>query len=191
MARFKVGDKVRVKNNFGRGVYSESNGRYLYVAKDMVNKIGHIMTVIGKGAGEGRFQLDDGYIYSEEMLELVSVGFTKADLKDGMVVETREPTHVSRYLVLGEHFIQERGTLDLCFYNDDLTRNDRCGTKNDVYEIVKVYKAIAIDLHDIFKDACLELIWERPEEESHKEMTVEEIEKELGYKIKVVGDKND
>ena len=35
----------------------------------------------------------------------------------------------------------------------------------------------------------MDLIWERKKEPAHKEMTVEEIEKELGYKIKVVADK--
>lgn len=31
------------------------------------------------------------------------------------------------------------------------------------------------------------LFWEQPKEEPIKEMTVEQIEKELGYKIKIVG----
>jgi hypothetical protein len=42
-------------------------------------------------------------------------------------------------------------------------------------------------LKHLFETSLLELVWERPEEEYYKEMTVEEIEKALGCKIKVVG----
>jgi hypothetical protein len=124
------------------------------------------------------------------MVEAVS--FTKADLKDGMVVETRESYSDNRYLVLGDKLIQKRAYLGLREFSDDLT-NRMFPVTGNKYDIIKVYESDPYDTEGLFDEKYLKLIWDRDaqEEDSHKEMTVEEIEKELGYKIKVVGDKND
>lgn len=108
--------------------------------------------------------------------------FTKADLKDGMVVEQRDG---NRYLVLGERFVNKSGYNQIIGYENDLKWNS-------VYaggDIVNVYRIIPGSLEcieEVFCDDNLELIYERKES---KELTVEEMKQELeeltGYKIEV------
>lgn len=98
--------------------------------------------------------------------------FTKADLKDGMVVEHRDG---EKFLVLGEKMINRIGFRRI--------------NKDNDYDVVKVYKVKSrriYSLDGIFNDECLELIWERKET---KKMTAEEMRKKLeeltGEKIEV------
>lgn len=57
------------------------------------------------------------------------------------------------------------------------------------YGIVKVYDLNEGNGCDFCSSINRELLWKY--EEPKKEMTVEQIEKELGYKIKIVGEKNE
>lgn len=96
--------------------------------------------------------------------------FTKADLKDGMVVEYNDNSFGIR-LVVGDFLIGEDGYADLGDYNENL--------KNVVsdLEIVRVYKIKCMGkISSIMHDGNLELIWERKEP---KKMTVEEMRKKL------------
>lgn len=96
--------------------------------------------------------------------------FTKADLKDGMVVEYNDNCFGKR-LVIGGFLIGEDGYDDLVNYNENL--------KNVVsdLEIVRVYKIKCMGkISSIMYDVNLELIWERKEP---KKMTVEEMRKKL------------
>lgn len=109
--------------------------------------------------------------------------FTKADLKDGMVVEYRKG---NRFLVFG-HKLLSSNYFD--FTNniaDDLTDKKY---KDKDFDIMKVYKVNIENvkrLSDILKHENLELIWERKET---KEMTGEEMKQKLeeltGEKIEV------
>lgn len=113
--------------------------------------------------------------------------FTKGDLKTGMIVETREGV---KYVVLrnactfGDLIVNGKDLYwnELSNYNDELIEH------NDYNEldIVKVYKPKHPYAIHTFEEDKLELIWER---EEYKEMTVAEIEKELGYKVKIVKEK--
>lgn len=109
--------------------------------------------------------------------------FTKADLKDGMVVETRER---GRYLVLGNRAIRNSGYNSLNGYGDDLTE---CKYHYKSYDIVRVFKArndCVYKLDDLFHYENLQVIWERKET---KRMTAEEMRQELeemtGDKIEI------
>lgn len=96
--------------------------------------------------------------------------FTKADLKDGMVVEYNDNSFGKR-LVVGDFLIGEDGYADLGDYNESL--------KNVVsdLEIVRVYKIKCMGkISSIMYDVNLELIWERKEP---KKMTIEEMRKKL------------
>lgn len=96
--------------------------------------------------------------------------FTKADLKDGMVVEYNDNCFGKR-LVIGGFLIGEDGYDDLVNYNENL--------KNVVsdLEIVRVYKIKCMGkISSIMYDVNLELIWERKE---RKKMTIEEMKKKL------------
>lgn len=115
--------------------------------------------------------------------------FTKADLKDGMVIETRER---GRYLVLGNRAIRNSGYNSLNGYGDDLTE---CRYYNKLYDIVRVFKVRNDCVHKLdalFRDENLELIWERKE---IKRMTAEEMRQKLeeltGEKIKIEPSRNE
>lgn len=98
---------------------------------------------------------------------------TKADLKDGMVCEQRD----------GELMLWLNGALR--GINDWDTTGE--SLKNefgiDENDIVKIYVTNGFTLKDMLKRRNLTLIWERKEP---KEMTLADIERELGYPVKIV-----
>lgn len=106
----------------------------------------------------------------------------KEDLKVGMVVEVEENDGtVSLCMILPN----DRGGICVSgevYWNDVESFNDNlincCGTK-----INKVYGLCANKYACVLDTDRRKLLWERKEP---KEMTVAEIEKELGYSIKVV-----
>lgn len=125
------------------------------------------------------------YMSTEKTKEQTVQAFTKADLKDGMVVEDRNE---NMYLILGNKLINEIDYYLLDEYDEDLrdisSNNSICD-----YDIVKVF-VLRIDsiynIGDIFDCNNLELIWERKEA---KEMTAEEMRQKLeeltGEKIEI------
>ena len=181
--KFNVGDKVRVKRGLIEGVAYGG----LYYSSCMTKYQGDMATITKITSMDNYLiDIDHGFsAWNDKMLEPMS--FTKSDLKDGMVVEQRDG---DRLMVLGSRILTGTGYNRLSDFNDELieTRHN-----NREYDIVKVYKVIDTDtiyrFDRIFEDRHLELIWERKEEPKYKEMTVEEIEKELGYKVKVIADK--
>ena len=97
--------------------------------------------------------------------------FTKADLRDGMVVEQRNG---EMYLVLAGMVVRRGGRNHIGGYDDDLKWEGYTGR-----DIVKVYRITPESLgciEDVFIKSDLELIWERKEP---KKMTVEERRKKL------------
>lgn len=111
--------------------------------------------------------------------------FTKADLKTGMIVKLRN----GKSLLVIKRENQLR-MFDECQYLDgsDLTDNLKsrlllAETRHEL-DIVQVFAPAPLEkvsnVVDLIEEKG-ELIWERREE-----MTLEEIEKELGYKIKIV-----
>lgn len=173
MAKFKVGDKVRV---IRKAKHSLSPGKDEFIGK--VFTIDH--TSQFNDTTYPYYLGGTGYYWCDEELERV---FTKADLKDGMVVEDKNGL---RGVVIGSaiHHLETHG--DLGLYNDDLTAKIiyDC-TIDKIYEIDEPNRCLMSYLN---RGTGLKLIWERPKEEPVKEMTVAEIEKELGYKVKVVAE---
>lgn len=177
--KFKVGDRVRVTNA---------------VTDHRAKEVGKIYTVTNinragleyyprKGVNYCSFDdRESNYIFYEDELELVS--FTKADLKDGMVVEYRNGV---RRMVLDDKLIGYDGHLPMNSLRDDLCY-DAVSVVKSQYDVVKVYKSSANIFNSYFEDYYLTLIWERPK--SAKKMTVEEIEKELGYKVEIISKEN-
>lgn len=98
--------------------------------------------------------------------------FTKADLKDGMVVE--EQRGVMGF-VLRDRILYEDGWNSLNSWKEDLTCN--C---DDYFDIIKVYKIemeYVFELSNILNIENLELIWERTKT---KRITTEEMRQKLG-----------
>lgn len=126
--------------------------------------------------GEGPYATYDFYNDLEyEILEwsdYMKKEFTKADLKDGMVVEYR-CVALGRRLVVKDMLLGNDGSSALKYYNDDLTYIDG----DPEISIIRVYKIKnARNFEYIMDDDNLELIWERKEP---KEMTVEEMRQKL------------
>ena len=97
--------------------------------------------------------------------------FTKADLKDGMIVEQKNG---ERFVIYNGKVLSLYGWNTLKQFRDDLTNE-----LGNLYNIEKVYKLNTKEIHclnDIFCDEKLELVWERNEA---KEMTVEEMRRKL------------
>ena len=116
----------------------------------------------------------------------------KSDLKTGMVVETRNG---EKYLVMLNTDYKDMelinfkgGYLPLYYYNSELIFAEQPFREFDIVKAYLVENSIRWLLSN--KERMeFKLIWERKEEV--KEMTVKEIEKELGYTVKIVRDKNE
>lgn len=106
-----------------------------------------------------------------EWSDYMNKEFTKADLKDGMVVEQRDG---DMYLVLAGMVVRKRGYNRIVGYTDGLKW---AGYKGG--DVVKVYRITPGSLgciEDVFIKNNLELIWERKEP---KKMTVKEMKQKL------------
>lgn len=180
--KFKVGDKVKV--TLAGLIDGERYNGVLYRSWCMDEYKNEIATITDLDAGGWiRIDLDGGlYLWSAPMFE--PLAFTKADLKDGMVVEIRAG---DRFVVMGDKLPGLDEFMRLNEYTDDLLTAGRRTATYANFDIVKIYQSHSNILSEWFDDEWLTLIWERKEEPKYAEMTVEEIEKKLGYKIKVVG----
>lgn len=129
-------------------------------------------TCYSGGGGYQSYDYFEKYKYKIlEWSDYKNKEFTKADLKDGMVVEQRDG---DMYLVLAGLVVRKRGYNCIGDYDDDLKV---AGYKGG--DIVKVYRITPGSLgciEDVFIKSNLELIWERKES---KKMTVEEMRQKL------------
>lgn len=123
--------------------------------------------------GDGEYSTRDfAEKYNYKILEwsdYTNKEFTKADLKDGMVVKHRNG---DKKMVISEALIGEDGYSDRNCFREDLTY--RYFKDLDIVGVyaIKEYSNFA----DMLSDYNLELIWERTE---LKKMTVEEMRKKL------------
>lgn len=112
--------------------------------------------------------------------------FTKADLKDGMVVEYKEGR---RRLVVANMLIGEDGFLTLDEFQENL-ESIEFAVEHTIAKIYKVKEARAFNC--ILEDCNLELIWERKET---KRMTAEEMRQKLeeltGEEIEIEPSRNE
>ena len=125
--------------------------------------------------GQGLYQSYDHFKkYRYEILEwsdYMDKEFTKADLRDGMVVEQRDG---NMYLVLAEEVVRKCGYNEMNCYTDDL----KCKgyTEGDIVKVYRITPESLRRIEDVFIKSNLELIWERKEP---KKMTVEEMRQKL------------
>ncbi len=125
--------------------------------------------------GDGEWSsLDIAENYNYKILEwsdYMQKEFTKADLRDGMVVEQRDG---DMYLVLAGMVVRKRGYNRIGDYDDDL----KCAgyTGGDIVKVYRITPGSLGCIEEVFVKSNLELIWERKEP---KKMTVEEMRKKL------------
>ena len=101
--------------------------------------------------------------------------FTKADLKDGMIVELRNG---DKAIFLNNKFMIESRQEYLLNqdYNEDLTR-----IKFESGDIIAVYKSTADTLNDYFSTKNLIIIWKREDGLiKETEMSIKQIKEKLG-----------
>ena len=101
--------------------------------------------------------------------------FTKADLKNRMVVEYRNG---DRRMVVDDVLIGYNGFVCLSAYNAYLEMKNRSLSE---FDIVKIYNTIC-SLTEV-ADEDLSLLWQRQEV---KEVTMAEVEEKFGCKVKIV-----
>lgn len=99
--------------------------------------------------------------------------FTKKDLENRMVVETLD---CSKGIVIDDMIIFKDGYIKLRNYQDDLTV-----AGDNFLNIHKVYKKISF-LDEINNT---EIIWRR-QDDKLVELTLEDIQEILGYRIRIV-----
>lgn len=121
----------------------------------------------------GSYSEKDYYIENDfEILEwsdYMKKEFTKADLKDGMVVAY---ANGQRRLVLNNFLIGKDGYFDLSNYSEKM--KDKNSSDRDIVRVFKIN--IVTTLDRIFHTENLELIWERTKT---KHMTPEEMRQKL------------
>lgn len=189
MSKFKVGDRVRVREDLN------SSRLYNGIAFSplMTTFRGNVYTIDEVNDPSYVYRLKgnddvDKWFFSEDMLELVE--FTKDNLKNGMIVEYRNG---KRRMVLGTNLIGLDGISQFEYYHDDLTVTENFTT----LDIVKVFDVPNLEckITDIFKPnkSRLSLLWEREEEvkEEVKEITMDDIEEKFGCKVKIINNKEE
>ena len=104
--------------------------------------------------------------------------FTKADLKNRMVVEYRNGY---RRMVVDDRLMGVSGDSCLNNFNEDLTMKGQGPSRRD-FDIIRVYNLIDT-LDEISRVNSCNKIWERSEV---KEVTMAEVEEKFGCKVKIV-----
>ena len=168
--KFKVGDRVEIVKPIPK--------------EDEIYK-GDIVTIAWVDPqDDNRYTVkENGKYWRTCELELVQPKqFTKDDLKERYIVKFRNGEEAVYVKVINIYNGEPHGyTLSIIkngeslgkFKNIEEYNNDLTNNYNKDYDIISIYKP------------KYETIWTREEEEI-KEMTVAEIEKELGYTIKVI-----
>lgn len=178
--KYKIGDKVRIREDLVEGDKRFENG----VEREMAALHGKKVT-IAHSYGSGEYSIsEDGedYIWAGGMFSGYA-DFARDDLRSGMVVETRNR---DRYLVLvnpqkirlmrsnGWGFMHVTGGIG-GGHSDDLRFEGLPGL-----DIMKVFDEV--NNFDEVKTTT-DLLWERKEP---KKMTLSDVCKQLGYDVEII-----
>ena len=178
--KFKIGDKVRVTR-----VDNEQN---LFKTK-FIGRVFTIKKLDPNGCGAYRYphysvkEDDCVYVWLENELEKVEEKkvFTKSDLKNGDIVLTRNEQVYIAIVDLGV-MLSKTGFNRLDEYTDDLICNHNDCEEFDVVAVRRP-KAEYECQFNAFDCDMGELVYDR-ERDTVRELTIEEIEKEFGIKVK-------
>lgn len=172
MAKYKVGDRVRVRSDLKPCVWYGSN----MATKDMSEAGGQIVTISQVEGDEYKIE-GFSYHWTDEMFYAAP----KDLIEVGSIVECRYGT---KYIYLNGLFLSSNGEArmddgGLDDFSDDLIYLG----ENEYFDIMRIYKSESKKLDDLFNPEYLTPVWERKEP---REMTIKEVEKELGYPVKIV-----
>ena len=174
--KYKVGDKVRVRDDL---VIDRIYGvdRFVEGMKALRGSVVEISCTIGEW---GYGIKGSVFCWTEEMFEgKVKSTMTKSDLKTGMIVTTRDG---SEYWVLKDNTIGYDSFVDVnykkCIPFHSYSEDFKCYIHPEKSDIIKIEEP------EFFNPkASRVLLWER---EEIKEVTMEEVEKKFGCKVKIV-----
>jgi len=118
----------------------------------------------------------DNFIPTDKFKEIIGMTdkktFTKADLKDGMLVDTVR----GRYLVLSGRLVNFSGWLCLSKYLDDLSVN----SINREYDIQSVWELKDhTSLHDILSSSSYTPLWKRPPAKTQTKIELEKLQQQI------------
>ena len=168
--KFKVGDTVKIRKDLKKGDNFE-----IYVDSDMEELAGEIVTIkkMYKYLSSERYEIDKDkgfYTWTEDMFESIKKP-TKEELLEmplGTIIKTNEKEH-NAYVKVGKYE----------FFNDYDDISD-----DDINEDLSLdYNTVDIKIIEI-QQPKHRIVYK--EDNEVKEMTISEIEKEIGYQIKVV-----
>lgn len=167
--KFKVGDKVRIRRGLKKG-----DNYKIYVNDDMEELAGRIVTITDAWDNNGgRYEIDEDkvcYTWTEDMFEGLAI-ITKEELFK-MPIGTKITTDLEE-----NNIFVKVGENDFC--NNDCDHIEYDNIKEDLsldyYKEGKIIEIQEPNYTTIYK-----------EDKQVKEMTIAEIEKELGYPIKVI-----
>lgn len=108
----------------------------------------------------------------QEILGMKPKQFTKADLKEGMVVLLRGSN--DRHLVINNRFVADDGWMDLDSYDNNLLEKDVPDNQFDVVEVFEVISPSNLAINQW----QLKSIWKR-EEKSAAQIEIEQIQKQV------------
>lgn len=190
--KYKIGDRVRIVKQWNKNAdrYERANDE-----GKMDQYLGTVMTIKDirttcRGIDTYQMEEDTGkWWWFEHMIDCKEENkmFGKSDLVNGDLLVMRNGEH---YLVMQNYAVRKldtwvgvnvSGWCDPESFKEDLTHN---GWNND-YDVVKVMRPdfrYANPYHYDEKD--YEVVFDRNAE--RKKMTVEDIERELGYKVAIV-----
>lgn len=180
MSKFKVGDKVRIRKDLNISVYYG-----VHIVQGMLPYKGEVATVTYVNSSPVlpdiyELDIDNGHwSWSENTLE--KLDFTKEDLKPGYLVRLKDGHLYMAMLSQNGLALNDRiGWVSTQNLDENL-----CDLSDDNFSIVEVYGYSKYEYKVLDLDTSTrELLWKR--EEGKKEMTISEIEKELGYSIKII-----
>ena len=167
MSKYKMGDRVKIVSDE-------------HLMGDVT--IGKVYEIKGFDEVYSWLINDKGYrqFFGEKDKGVVKVGFTKDDLEVGMLVETRGG---NKYIVMPQNRlfnISGKTYRNLNGFKGNLKHQDKY---KDDFDIVKVYSYTNFSFD--FECKYRKLLWER-KEETIKELTMEDLERDYGCKVKVV-----
>ena len=179
MIKFKLGQKVKIKENLKEGNYSS---HHIYFADKMEKYTGKTVTIkeldrCGYKYAYSIEEDDKEWMWDEEWLEPVNYTFNIEDIQAGDIIELDNGDK------LVAHYDYSH---DIKFEDLDHQKND-----NPVSDIDDIEEDGSINNYDheykvvsVLRPIKYETIYNRNSEV--KEMTVEEISKALGYEVKIV-----
>ena len=164
--KFEVGDKVRIrewddmKAEFGPDSCDDIKTPFYYYIKNMRQYCGKKTTIEGVWDDYSyRLSGCDMYKFTDDML--IPYEFDKADLKTGMVVETKNG---NKYMVYGDRLVRSNYFNKLSCYDNDLKNKD-----NEDYDIIRCFdinSACINCIEDILNIiGGKKILWERKPEE--------------------------